>query len=379
MSLLQPVYLNHAGTSWPKPQVVIQAATQAMATPLHELDDSFERQHQCIADFFKVRDKTRLLLTPGCTSSIALALADFSFQNGNTIVTSSFEHHAVHRSLLKLVQQGFNLEVIPPTVESPFDLERYGDVLQKGGVSLVAVCSASNVTGQVLPLQEITQLAHGHGAKVLVDAAQTVGWFEHNLPESGVDLFAFGGHKGLLAPWGIGGLFVADETPMDTPQATCQLSASSNDAPALRQCSTMPSYCDGGSVDRMALAGMEAALAWLPQQTNRIEQAISRYNRLFEAVSSLPGVIIYGHPVPDRQLPLISFNVSGLTTKELNHQLNALHLKAAAGLQCAPLAHQMLGTEPEGAIRLSIGVMSQDNEIDLAVERLNELAKILGR
>lgn len=372
---MKSVYLNHAGTSWPKPDCVKQAAAEAADRSLLELDQDFDDHHQRVADWFGVANKDRLLLTPGCTSSLGLAISDVDLPAESKIVASSFEHHAMHRNLIHKVRQGYQLEIIPPAVDGPFDLQRLASVLAEGDVSLVAVCSASNVTGQHMPVQEIAKLTKQHNALMLVDAAQTVGWLDYDLESTLIDLFAFGGHKGLLAPWGIGGLWVREGVNMATPQAVCEIPAEPIPGSQLKptSCSVMPGYCDGGSVDRIALAGLQASLRWLTGNRERVEVLRKETRKLADAVADLPGVQVYGWDADTPQLPTIAFNVGGMETKELSQRLKQRGILAASGLQCAPLAHQILGTEPDGVVRLSLGAMTKLDEVEYSLGAIRDL------
>ena len=127
--------------------------------------------------------------------------------------------------------------------------------------------AASNVTGDLLPVPEIVTLAHEHGALALIDGAQVAGWMPLDVAALDVDLLAFTGHKGPHAPWGIGGLYVSERVQMASPNAVCELPVGGG-----ATCAPMPGYCDVGSVDRAALAGLEAGLRWLAaaEQSDRL-------------------------------------------------------------------------------------------------------------
>ena len=265
---MQSTYLNHAGTSWPKPIPVVKAAKEVMFSDPLQWGESFELAHQQIADFFHITDKKQLLLTPGCTSALNVAVHDHYWNPGDRVLTTGFEHHALHRPLVKLVDQGVEVEVLPHLPQEPIILEELESSLKQGRVKLVAMTAASNVTGDLTPFKEVIELAHRYEAKVLLDGAQVAGWWDLDLPALGVDLFAFAGHKGLQAPWGIGGLYMADDTKMNSPAAVCEIVYDKNTG-APRPPQTGPGWCDVGSVDRSALAGLAAGVKWLSDPNRR--------------------------------------------------------------------------------------------------------------
>ncbi len=366
------VYLNQAGTTWPKPEPVSKAIAAALETQAEDWPEEFSQAHREVASFFGIEDTSRLLLTPGCTSALALAVADHAWQPSDRVLLSGWEHHALHRQLLKLTELDVQLEVLPPTVDGPLDLERLESSLVAGGVRMVAVSAASNVTGDLLPLEEIGALAHQHGAKFLVDGAQIAGWWKLDLPNTDIDLFAFGGHKGMHGAWGIGGLYVAPQLSMNTPVATCDVPAAGEPA----TCAVMPGYCDAGSVDRLALAGLQAAVRWLrgPAQADRTERSRRMIARLSSALQTHSQVIVYGQSDPQLRMPTVAFNVRGRSSSDVAGQLAAQGVIAAGGLQCAPLAHEVLGTAPEGAVRLSAGPMNSEQDIEQALEAIAMLS-----
>ena len=111
---VRDLYLNHAGTSWPKPQVVSDAVRDAMSIAPAEWPQRFDEAHQAIAEFFGVSRREQILITPGCTSALAVGIGDALIPSGKRVLTSRWEHHALHRPLLKLASTGVRVEHIPP-------------------------------------------------------------------------------------------------------------------------------------------------------------------------------------------------------------------------------------------------------------------------
>lgn len=111
-------YLNHAGTSWPKPAGVVDAVNEAMHSNPMQWPERFDAAHQSVAGYFGVDCLEQILLTPGCTSALAVAVADVSLQKHERVLTSQWEHHALHRPLQKLAAGGVLVESIPPEKSS---------------------------------------------------------------------------------------------------------------------------------------------------------------------------------------------------------------------------------------------------------------------
>jgi len=267
---VQTIYLNHAGTSWPKPPTVVAATESTFHGDPGHWPALFAAAHETVADFFHA-EPSWLLLTPSCTAALQLAVHDHSWRPGDRVLTSHFEHHAQQRSLVKLEEQGVTVTTLPYSDEEPIQLEALEAELKLGAVRLLALTAACNVTGRLLPISEATSLAHRFGALVLIDGAQIAGWWDLDVTALQADLFTFAGHKGPQAPWGVGGLYVRPALTMKCPAAVCDM----NELQARSAAAVMPGYCDAGSVNLAALAGLAAACQWLasPAQEGRLQTA----------------------------------------------------------------------------------------------------------
>ncbi|MEM6957636.1 MAG: aminotransferase class V-fold PLP-dependent enzyme [Myxococcota bacterium] len=359
--MTESVYLNHAGTSWPKPGRVQDAMANALRLPLEDWPASFALHHQAVARWLGVGDRSRLLLTPGCTSALAVALADFPFRPGERVLCGSFEHEALARPLQRLNERGVEVVAVPTGTDACVDLERYERELESGA-RLVACAWANNITGELAPVESIVALAHAHGAQVLLDAAQVAGILPIDVASLNVDLLAFAGHKGPQAPWGIGGLYVAPGVPMACGDGVCTLGEPAR---------SMPGYCDVGSVDRIALAGLAAGIEWLDARPERLSLQRHSIAQLAQAAHH-PALQTLGPSDPVRRVPTLALAHAERSGPELAARLRARGLMAAGGLMCAPAAHATLGTEKRGVLRLSVGPAITEDDVNYAKSVLRE-------
>ncbi len=378
------LYLNHAGTSWPKPAVVSEAVTEAMTASPAQWPQRFDEAHQAIAEYFGVAQRDQILLTPGCTSALAVGIGDAFVPSGKRVLTSRWEHHALHRPLLKLASTGVHVDYIPTGSgeltdgkASPLDLDWLEQSLAKRDVGLVAITAACNVTGELLPFDEVTRMAHRHGSMVLVDAAQVVGWLKLDLQNLDADMVAFGGHKGLHAPWGIGGLFLSERAQMECTSARCELPTADTD---VARSLPRPGYCDVGSVDQFSLAGLHAAIEMLSKQNMEEPLANARRQiwRIRAHFEQTDRVRVFGPTDPNQAMPSLAFAVAGHSSGEIATHFKRHGLIVGSGFHCAPLAHQTLGTQSSGLVRLSVGLGQPDEEIDDAIERMRSTFNELG-
>ncbi|MEQ9410068.1 MAG: aminotransferase class V-fold PLP-dependent enzyme [Fuerstiella sp.] len=369
MSELDTIYLNHAGTSWPKPAPVSEAATDVLQQSAEDWPGLFEQLHTAVADFFHVAPP-RLLLTPSCTAALDLAVMDHPWRSGDCVLTSHFEHHALHRHLVKLQRLGVDTRALRPAGDELIDLKQLEAELKSTDVRLLAITAACNVTGRLLPMAEAIELAHQHGTLVLIDGAQIAGWWDLDVTALGADLFTFAGHKGPQAPWGIGGLYVAPHVEMNCPAAACELSGSETAA----ACAVMPGYCDAGSVNLAALAGLAAGCDWLsaPAQQHRLQHARDLAEEFANSVRCVSGVVIHHDVDMNLKMPTVTITVDDIQSAELALWLRQKSVIISGGFQCAPQAHHALGTSRTGVLRFSFGPHSTAHDVARALKALEE-------
>ena len=345
------VYLNHAGTSWPKPDAVRLAVAEALGAAPTAANRIFESARSEVCATLGIEELERFLFTSGCTAALAVAVGDLPWENGDGVITSGLEHHALARPVAQLVQhRGVVHHVAPYRPGAPIDLDFVRDRLRAGGVRCVAMTAASNVTGELLPISEVTELAHEHGALCLVDAAQTVGIVPTDLRQLGADILTFAGHKGPLGPQGIGGLWAAPHIRFSSPRASCSIEDGAT-------CATFPGYCDVGSVPLAGAAGLAAGLAWRRglERDRAREQAAT-----FAAEVGTIGRCKVLAPDAERTAT-VSLCIDGLPVADAESAFRLHGVTIRAGAHCAPMALESIG-HPEGTLRFSFGPTTTDSE-----------------
>ena len=185
------IYLNNAGTSWPKPTSVDDAMMDFVHSSPDRWLDIFHEGIQEVTSFFHIQNEERFLFTQSCSQSLAVAFSDFPWEPGDRLIISSMEHHALSRWFYKL-QQERSVEgiIIPRGEQGPIDLNRLEEELRKGA-RMVAMTMASNVTGEVLPYEQIITLSKQYGAVCILDGAQTAGIIPIDLTILDPDVFVF--------------------------------------------------------------------------------------------------------------------------------------------------------------------------------------------
>jgi selenocysteine lyase/cysteine desulfurase len=365
---MQNIYANNAGTSWPKAPSVIDAACAALAAPPEASRPVLQSARAEVCNALGITQPERLLLTGSCTAALALAIADLPLEAGDVVLTSALEHHALVRPLQQLVlTRGIVLEVSPYAPGTPFDLDFAQRLLRGGRVRLIAISGASNVTGELLPVAELGLLARAHGVPLLLDAAQTMGVMPIDVQTLPIDLLLFAGHKGPLAPHGIGGLWAAPSVEFQSPAAVCEISpggaAATQPLAAIPRCASFPGDCDVGSANLAAAAGLAAALSWRRAQAEDPYRDARRLAaRLREALREQPGCRVFGGQATPHTAAL-SFLIDGLPLLAAEAHFAERGITLRAGQHCAPFALQAIGA-PEGTLRVSFGPFNRESDVD---------------
>lgn len=378
------VYLNNAATTWPKPEAVYQAvdfylrnfgASQGRGSfkLSQKATGIIEDCRSLLAQFFHIDDASRIVFTKNCSEALNTAIKGI-LRKGDHVITSSMEHNSVWRPLKTLEQQGIiSLTQVRCQATGEIDLEAVKRACQTN-TRLLVFTNASNVTGAILPVAELAEIAHSHQAFLLLDAAQTAGLYPVNISDSRIDLLACSGHKGLLGPQGTGVLYIAPHLHLKTLMegGTGSMSLSPF------QPESLPARFETGTHNGPGLAGLRAGVDFILSES--IEAIRRKEHRLtsllLDGLRSVPGATIYGPQDPDRQVSVISFNLKEVNPEEVGTVLDEVYgIMVRTGLHCAPEAHKTIGSIERGTVRVSPGYFNTEEEIFYFLDSIREIAK----
>ena len=378
----EPIYLDNAATSHPKPETVYQAVNTALrlgGSPGRgdhrrrmDADRLVFETRELLAELFHAENSERFVLTPNATLAINLALFGI-LRSGDRVVTTSVEHNAVVRPLRALEDRGVTVVKVAADpisgIVDPQDLQR-ACLAQPTRLLLMTHCS--NVIGSVQPIAEMGGWCRRNGILFMVDGSQSAGALPVDLQGMSIDLFAAPGHKGLLGPQGTGFLYAGDDIEM-TPLiygGTGSLSHSD------RQPEELPDRLECGTFNLPGVAGLHAALQFL-QETGiatirrREEELVGR---LVEGLAALDGIELYGPRTLAQRGAAVSFNLLDQDPAEVGFALDREAVSLRTGLHCAPDAHRTIGTYPRGTLRASPGYFTCEEEITRFIDILSQVA-----
>lgn len=383
---MQRIYLDNAATSWPKPPEVLAAITRYMADcgaavgrgatqQGAQLQQIVDRCRLRATRLFNAESPQRVLFTFNGTDSLNLALHGL-LRPGDHVVTTDVEHNSVLRPLSDLARrQQVEVSYLPPGPNGILAIEDLAAALRLT-TRLVAVSHVSNVTGAIQPIAEMAALARLHGARVLIDAAQSAGHLPIDVRELGIDLLACPGHKGLLGPLGTGLLYVGPEVEGELHSVRQGGTGTRSEEDA--QPSMLPDKYEAGNHNAVGLVGLEASLAWIDQQglprLREHEQDLTA--QLLEGLRTIPSVRLFGPCDVQRQCGVVSLQFEQYEPQEAAAILDQhFGIEVRAGLHCAPRMHRALGTTTGGGtVRFSPGAFTTAAEIESAVAAVRELA-----
>jgi selenocysteine lyase/cysteine desulfurase len=298
------------------------------------------------------------------------------------------DHNSVLRPLQALAdQRNIALDLVHfDPISGLLDEQHFATLLADQPVRLVVLNHASNVTGRIQNVAKLTEMAHAAGAMVLLDAAQTAGHVPLNMAELNVDFLAAAGHKGLLGPLGTGILCLRKELATDL--RPLRYGGTGTASESLLQPEEMPARFESGNMNLPGIAGLDAAADWLLKQgiSALHEKGIRSVQILIDGLRLIDGVQLLtphsGHSdhVDNSDLVgnsgIVSFRVQGQDCRDVAMILDqSFDIQCRAGLHCAPLAHQILGTMDEGgAVRFSPGVFTTADELSRAIEAVAAIA-----
>lgn len=377
------IYLDQAASTFPKPPEVPSAVAEAItsygANPgrgshvlARKAASVVEETRQRLSQFFGSTDQNKVLFTSSATSAINLALKGYPLSEGDHIISTTFEHNAVRRPLEAIRQdKGVNVTYINPLEEGVCDEIKRS---LQSNTKLLVINHASNLTGHILPLDDLIKEAKKRDIKVLIDASQTAGVLPINMKKQSIDMLAIPGHKGLLGPQGIGALIIEGDVNL---QPQIHGGTGGFHSQSIEQPDIWPDKYESGTLNVPGIAGLNAALKVLEKWG--LNEIVSRETLLtthcLSGLSQIDGIKVYGPNSKEERIGVVAFNVSDIFSQEVAIILDQhYNIAVRGGLHCTPLSHETNKTLDEGgAVRVSFGPYNTLEEVDFFLKAIKEI------
>ena len=373
------LYLDNAATTYPKPPSVYRAVRHALeevgATPgraahrkAREALGMVAAARVQVAGMLGIGDCDRVVFTKNATESINVVLKGW-LRHRDRVVISGMEHNSVVRPLRRLSSLGVVVETIRCRPGGQIDLDDFRNRLDPPP-RLVVLVHASNVNGALQPLQEAAGMCSKRGVPLLLDAAQTAGIQPISATDWDLGMLACSGHKALLGPPGVGILYVRPDLDV-LPLMEGGTGSRSEDVLQPEFC---PDRYESGTPNLPGIAGLSAGIEFILERgMDRIRaHELGLGSMLENELSGMQGVKVLRPEI--RGTGAVSFTIDGLNPGDAGALLDeGFDIAVRTGLHCAPLAHQTLGTFPEGTVRVSPGYATTVEDIEYFLRALRAL------
>jgi len=326
------------------------------------VQDAIEQATAEIAIALGTRTKN-IVYTSGATEAVNLAIQGLQFSLRKHIVCIATEHKAVLETCAFMERVGFEISYLTVNEQGMPDLTLLAETIRKD-TALVCCMLANNETGVILPVKEITEIAHRRNALVLCDATQAVGKMSVDLRKLAVDLLAFSAHK-FYGPKGIGGLYIADHAK----KALLPLIQGGGQQQGWR----------AGTVNTTGIIGMAAALRIAVSELEQEQQRIGPLRDLLETeLLSIDGTFLNGGPI-DRLYNTTNICFPGALSEQLIIRLGPIAV--SSGSACSAVTSRpshvlkamgLQDLEALSSIRFSLGRLSHETEIYQTIERVKQ-------
>ena len=383
-------YLDNAATAQ-RPQCVLDAVRrfycEQNANPLRGLyplsiaaTDAYENAREAVRRFLNAKSATEIVFTRNTTEGLNLAAYSYGLSHikaGDEVVVSILEHHSDLLPWQMVCRQtGAALKFLDCEPDGSLDLNK-AEALITDRTKLVAVTHVSNVVGRVNPIRQLADMAHKHGAVMVVDGAQSTPHIPVDVQALDADFLVFSGHK-VYGPMGIGVLYgrraLLEEMPPFLTGGEMIESVSREGAVFAE----LPHKFEAGTVNAAGAAGLHAAINYVQSvgfdAMHRQELALTA--RTLAGMADMPHIHVIGSDRPEEHNGIVTFTVEGVHPHDVSEILACDGVDVRAGHHCAQPLLQHLGYS--ATVRASFAFYNTEEEVDRLLQSLSTIRERMG-
>ena len=383
-------YLDNAATAQ-RPQCVLDAVRrfycEQNANPLRGLyplsiaaTDAYENAREAVRRFLNAKSAAEIVFTRNTTEGLNLAAYSYGLSHikaGDEVVVSILEHHSDLLPWQMVCRQtGAALKFLDCEPDGSLDLNK-AEALITDRTKLVAVTHVSNVVGRVNPIRQLADMAHRHGAVMVVDGAQSTPHIPVDVQALDADFLAFSGHK-VYGPMGIGVLYgrraLLEEMPPFLTGGEMIESVSREGAVFAE----LPHKFEAGTVNAAGAAGLHAAINYVQSvgfdAMHRQELALTA--RTLAGMADMPHIHVIGSDRPEEHNGIVTFTVEGVHPHDVSEILACDGVDVRAGHHCAQPLLQHLGCS--ATVRASFAFYNTEEEVDRLLQSLSTIRERMG-
>lgn len=376
------IYFDNSATTFPKPNVVVNRANYAAkflggnpGRSGHKMSvkaaDEVYKVRERIASFFNAKPEN-VVFTLNCTHAVNFAMKGI-MQSGGHMIISSLEHNAVSRPAFALARsrQNVSLSIAKVSDSDEETVSNFKSLIRKD-TKCICMMAASNVTGEVLPFNEIAAVCKKKGICFILDAAQGAGVLNIKLGE-GINFICCAGHKGLYGLSGTG-VLISDGSYKLSTIIEGGTGATSLE---LEQTDFLPEQLESGTINVPGIVSLGAGVDFVKSfGLNNIRRKEDRLCDIFASqVEKLNNFTVFREEKKN-YAPLVSFSYKNANSFEVTDYLSRRGFALRGGFHCSALAHKTLGTTEDGLTRFSPSVFNSEAEVKKVVTELKKVNNI---
>ena len=374
------IYFDNAATTMHKPPSVLRAirecAEEFGANPGrsgHKLSMlAAKKVYECrerAAVMFGAEPEN-VVFTQNCTHALNIGIKGV-LESGGHVIISDLEHNSIFRPVYRLSKTRGVTYSIAEVFEGDFgksarSFENY--ITSK--TRMIACTAGSNLSGVMLPCDELTKLCKKYKILLLLDLAQSAGVREASLEKA--DFICMPGHKGLYGPTGTGMLITNKGESLET-----LLEGGTGSQSYLKeQPQIMPDKLESGTLNTYGIMGLNEGMRFVNKvgcdKIYKYELELTKM--LYDGLKRIEGIRLYTEPPQEGyHLPVLCFNIGDKKSEQVVEELSGRGFALRGGYHCTPLAHKKLKTGDQGAVRASFSVF---NTYDEVLKLLREIKKM---
>lgn len=377
------IYFDNAATSFPKPNTVASAVFNAINSFANPSRGSYSlaleasrvvyNTREKLAKLFNLNNPLNVAFTSNSTESLNIAI-NGSFMPGDHIITTEMEHNSVLRPIYALREKGLEVSIIKCDKLGNLNYSQIGDEI-KSNTKAIICTHASNLTGNLVDIKRIGDICKGHNLLFILDASQTAGVFDIDMEADNIDILCFTGHKSLYGPQGTGGICLKENIIIRPLKS----GGSGSNSYSTTHPNTMPDMLEAGTVNTHGIAGLLAGMEFIGETgTEKIrEHELKLMWQFYNGIKNIESIKIYGDFNTYLRSPIVALNIGDYDSGDISEELaDTYNIATRAGAHCAPLMHKALGTDKQGAVRFSFSYFNNSEEIEIAINAINELSKL---
>lgn len=375
-------YFDNAATTFPKPECVYTAMDQfyrqsggnagrgnyALAANAGELIADTRKRLQNLLH----APAKQVIFAPTATIALNMILQGVIQVGVRNVYITPFEHNAVTRVLQHYEVIGtISVKTLSVNELLEYDLERIKYQFDEDKPDLLIMSHASNVIGLVAPVEAVCSLAKNYDAVTVIDMAQTAGLVDLNVGLEAIDFAVFAGHKTLYGPTGMSGFLMKPDFPLPP----ILFGGTGYDSANQDMPSSLPERYEMGTMNISGMAGLNAALRWIEETSVEAirQQEQSNRERLLKIIGEHSFLSIIGNQPAREYAGIVSCLMEGISSDSAGVIFGERNIAIRSGLQCAPKAHQFLGTYPTGTIRFSVNYFTNESDFEELKQAIDDL------